>query len=274
MPGPTRRAPRSARRATSSVGSAISARAIADPLALAARQAVRIAVLRAPAGARPRSSISRDPLPSLASPATPWIASGPATICPTVMRGLSDVYGSWNTMCICRRSGRSARRDSRLMSRPSRTTLPPSARAGGRRNGRPSSCRCRSRRRGPASRRAPIVSDTSSTARNDVPRRRTARDRRRNSISRPVDVEDRLALDGGHGPAGPGWKQAAACSGRSGARSGSSVPAGRSVARGQRGAKVHDVAGASSVGTMPGISARRDRGAVVGPRTAPSSPSV
>ena len=41
-----------------------------------------------------------------ASPAMPWKRSGSARISPTVMRGLSDAYGSWKTICMRRRSGR------------------------------------------------------------------------------------------------------------------------------------------------------------------------
>jgi hypothetical protein len=48
----------------------------------------------------------------------PCRRSGSATICPVVMRGLSDEYGSWNTMCMSRRSGRIPRRDTCVMSLP------------------------------------------------------------------------------------------------------------------------------------------------------------
>ena len=40
----------------------------------------------------------------------PWMTSGSAMIAPTRLRGLSEAYGSWKTICISRRSGRSARR--------------------------------------------------------------------------------------------------------------------------------------------------------------------
>ena len=46
--------------------------------------------------------------------------SGSAMIVPTRLRGLSEAYGSWNTICISRRTGRSWRRDRREMSRPSK----------------------------------------------------------------------------------------------------------------------------------------------------------
>ena len=43
---------------------------------------------------------------------------------PTRLRGLSDAYGSWNTICISRRSGRRPRRERPVMSRPSKVTVP------------------------------------------------------------------------------------------------------------------------------------------------------
>jgi hypothetical protein len=45
-------------------------------------------------------------------------------IWPTVCRGLSDEYGSWNTICISRRSGRIWRGVSFVMSRPSKRIVP------------------------------------------------------------------------------------------------------------------------------------------------------
>ena len=45
-------------------------------------------------------------------------------ICPIVNRGLSDEYGSWNTICISRRSGRICRRLNLVMSRPSNMIEP------------------------------------------------------------------------------------------------------------------------------------------------------
>ncbi len=38
-----------------------------------------------------------------------WIRIGSDTIVPTRLRGLSDAYGSWKTICISRRSGRMRR---------------------------------------------------------------------------------------------------------------------------------------------------------------------
>ena len=40
------------------------------------------------------------------------------------MRGSSDAYGSWNTICIARRSARSARREQCAMSSPSNAIVP------------------------------------------------------------------------------------------------------------------------------------------------------
>ena len=53
-----------------------------------------------------------------------WIANGSPTICSTVLRGLSDAYGSWKIICISRRSGRSCPRRAPVMSRPSKRIVP------------------------------------------------------------------------------------------------------------------------------------------------------
>ena len=44
---------------------------------------------------------------------------------PTRRRGLSEAYGSWKTICISRRNGRSFRRDQCVMSCPSSSMRPP-----------------------------------------------------------------------------------------------------------------------------------------------------
>ena len=44
---------------------------------------------------------------------------------PTRLRGLSDAYGSWKTIIISRRTGRISARESCVMSRPSKTIVPP-----------------------------------------------------------------------------------------------------------------------------------------------------
>ena len=59
----------------------------------------------APGSGRPRSSSSCTRV--LRVLRRPWIANGAPTICPTVLRGFSDEYGSWKIICISRRSGRS-----------------------------------------------------------------------------------------------------------------------------------------------------------------------
>ena len=46
----------------------------------------------------------RHPLPhALARDRSVWISSGSAMMSPTRMRGLSELYGSWNTTCTARR---------------------------------------------------------------------------------------------------------------------------------------------------------------------------
>ena len=45
-------------------------------------------------------------------------------IVPTRLRGLSEAYGSWNTICRSRRTGRSCAPVSREMSLPSNTIEP------------------------------------------------------------------------------------------------------------------------------------------------------
>ena len=52
-------------------------------------------------------------------PRARWCSrSGSPTMSPHVIRGLSEEYGSWNTMCRSRRSGRIARRERCVMSTP------------------------------------------------------------------------------------------------------------------------------------------------------------
>ncbi len=47
-----------------------------------------------------------------------WISYGSPMMSPTVMRGFSEVYGSWKTIWMLRRTAFSARPDSREMSSP------------------------------------------------------------------------------------------------------------------------------------------------------------
>ena len=54
----------------------------------------------------------------------PWIANGSPMIEPIVLRGFSEEYGSWKTICISRLIAFSAAPFSRVMSRPSKHDLP------------------------------------------------------------------------------------------------------------------------------------------------------
>jgi hypothetical protein len=56
--------------------------------------------------------------------ASPCVASTSATISPAVWRGLSEEYGSWNTICMFRRSLRTRRSGKSVMSWPSSRTRP------------------------------------------------------------------------------------------------------------------------------------------------------
>ena len=98
------------------------------PLALAARQLVRVAVHEAGAEA--------DQLQRLADQAPPRRLgfrrraprAAPASARPIDWRGLNEAVGSWNTTCIRRRSARSSRPPSAAISRPS-NRIRPEARA-------------------------------------------------------------------------------------------------------------------------------------------------
>ena len=70
----------------------------ADPLALAARELVRVAVVVLRAEARRASSSSWTRC--FASFSVWWIANGSPMIWPTLLRGFSDEYGSWKIICI------------------------------------------------------------------------------------------------------------------------------------------------------------------------------
>ena len=73
-----------------------------DALALAAGELVRVAGRVLGPQARP-SRAARERAPA-ASDRRPWITSGSLSMSTTRMRGLSDAYGSWNTICSRRRS--------------------------------------------------------------------------------------------------------------------------------------------------------------------------
>ena len=125
----------------------------ADPLALAARELVRIARRRIRAAGR-RSAAARAPAarPSRRD-ASPCARIGSPTMRATLCRGFSDANGSWKTICIRRRSGRSS-----LVAEVG-DVLPVEADAARRSactaagwRGRPSTCRNPTRRPGRASR--------------------------------------------------------------------------------------------------------------------------
>ena len=98
-------------------------------------------------------------------PPTPWICSGAAMIEPTRLRGFSDAYGSWKTICISRRSGRSSRAPSRaIVAALEAHVARRSARAGARSCARASTCRSPTRRRARASRPRATENVTPSTA--------------------------------------------------------------------------------------------------------------
>ncbi len=50
--------------------------------------------------------------------------SGSSSMSPTVMRGLSEPYGSWKMICISRRSDRTSRSGNAKRSRPPNHTFP------------------------------------------------------------------------------------------------------------------------------------------------------
>ena len=98
----------------------------ADTLALAAGELVREAPgVVGRRARRGRATPRREPRDL---PGTLWICNGSAIAVPTVRRGSSDAYGSWNTICISRRSGWSSLRGIPMSSRALETH-----RAGGRR---------------------------------------------------------------------------------------------------------------------------------------------
>jgi len=86
-----------------SFGESASARAMPIPLALAARELVRIVRhLRLAQGRRARNSAATRAVRSLPR-AMPCTRSGSPTMSPTDMRGSSEENGSWKMICICLR---------------------------------------------------------------------------------------------------------------------------------------------------------------------------
>ena len=70
------------------------------------------------------SSSSRMRMPRSRRVPIPCTISGSPTMSPTVMRGSSDEYGSWKTICISRRILRSSSRPSSVNSMPSKRIEP------------------------------------------------------------------------------------------------------------------------------------------------------
>jgi hypothetical protein len=97
----------------------------ADALALAARELVRITRRGAPLQPHQIEQLQRARRAEAAL--TPCTMGPSAISCPTVRRGLSEPNGSWNTICMRRRTGRSARALSAAMSAPSTMIWPLSA---------------------------------------------------------------------------------------------------------------------------------------------------
>ena len=62
--------------------------------------------------------------PRSARPSDVLMASGSSSACPTVLRGLSDAYGFWNTICTRVRSGATSPADADVVSVASTTSLP------------------------------------------------------------------------------------------------------------------------------------------------------
>ena len=85
---------------------------------------IAVGVLRQQAHAREQFAHARRAA-AVRRATMPCTASGSAMICPTVMRGLSDAYGSWKITCIRRRTARSAALvERRSRSRPRRSPAP------------------------------------------------------------------------------------------------------------------------------------------------------
>ena len=101
----------------------------ADPLALAARELVRVELGRL---RREPDLVEQlgDPGVALAGRAELWTTSGSRRIAePTRIRGSSEAYGSWNISCRSRRRRRSCRPRSRACRRPRSGSSPPVGRS-------------------------------------------------------------------------------------------------------------------------------------------------
>ena len=131
------------------------------------RVAVRVLRVRA---RRVRSSSFDALRAAVAACSAPWIRSGSPTMSRTVMRGLSDAYGSWKTICISPPQRRAAR--ARLIGRDARAVedcTEPDVGSMSRSSSAPAStCRSPTRRRGRASRPPSIEKLDAATAWTDA----------------------------------------------------------------------------------------------------------
>ena len=101
---------------------------------------MRVALARSAGRARPARAARPTRAARPAASARPWIASGSPMMSPTLIRGLSEPYGSWKTICIRRRAAqqlprrqRDAGRGPRSGSRPALGSMQPQDAAGPRR---------------------------------------------------------------------------------------------------------------------------------------------
>ncbi len=96
----------------------------ADALALAARELVRVARARVGGQADDLEQLAARACPASRRLARPCTRSGSPTMRPTLWRGLREAKGSWKTICMRRRRGRSSASPKCEMSWPSKRILP------------------------------------------------------------------------------------------------------------------------------------------------------
>ena len=97
----------------------------ADPLALAARELVREAVVVLRVETDDLEQLLHAALALGVACRCSCTSSGSPTMKPTRLRGFSEAYGSWKTIIISRRTGRISARERFVMSTPSKMILPP-----------------------------------------------------------------------------------------------------------------------------------------------------
>ena len=96
----------------------------ADPLALPAGELVGVAVGGIAGKPDDAEQLLHAAIDLASCFATSWVRSGSPTIRPIECRGFSDAYGSWKTICIRLRIGRSSLSFSVVMSIPSNVMRP------------------------------------------------------------------------------------------------------------------------------------------------------